>query len=92
MILLCLFLEVEPRPCPQGCIVLPQGSSLVSVSSPFSDGQLFESALWNSGKIREARVFCLHTRNGRPGKARVPRRQQGPAWFHSPLFFDTPQS
>ena len=69
----CLFLKVEPRPCPQGCIVLPQSSSLVSVFSPFSDGQLFEYALWNSGKISEARVFCLHTQEmGEPERLACP--------------------
>ena len=39
-------------------------SSLVSVSPPFPNSQLFESALWNPGKVMEAGVCFLQIRNG----------------------------
>ena len=39
-------------------------SYFVYASPPFPDQQLFESALWNSRKVIEARVCSLQIRNG----------------------------
>ena len=49
----CIFLEKEPGPCPKAVPPL-DCSSPVFVSPPFPDQQLFKSALWNSGKVKEA--------------------------------------
>ena len=52
-------------------------SFLVSASPPFLDQQLFESALWDSGKVMEAGVCSLQTRNGGPRKVSLPRSPTG---------------
>ena len=38
---------------PLAALLFLDGSPLVSAFPPFLDKQLFESALWNSGKVRE---------------------------------------
>ena len=76
-ILLCVSLEVEPGPCPKPALLCPDCSSLVSASPPFPDQQLFESALWNSGKVMEAGVYSLQTRNTGHRKDSVPRSPTG---------------
>ena len=48
-----LSLEEKPGPCCKAELLFPDCSSLVSVSSPFHDEQLFEFTLWNSGKVME---------------------------------------
>ena len=53
-ILLCIFLEEEPGPCPMAALLFLDCSSFVSAFPPFPDKQLFEFALWNSGKVKEA--------------------------------------
>ena len=58
-------LEAEPGLCPRATLLFPGCSSFVSASSPLPDGQLFKSALRNSGKVLEAGVCSLQTRNGR---------------------------
>ena len=52
--LLCVSLEEEPGLCPKAALLFLDFSSLVSASPPFPDEQLFELALWNSGKVKEA--------------------------------------
>ena len=44
---------------------------------------MFETALWGSGKVMEARVCSLQTRNGGPGRLLYPGAPQGPARFHT---------
>ena len=39
------------RTLPQGCTTVYDCSSFLSASPPFPDYQLFESALWNPGKV-----------------------------------------
>ena len=51
--LLCIFLEQEPGPCLEAVPTF-DCFSCVSVSPPFPDQQLFESTLWNSGKVKDA--------------------------------------
>ena len=63
-ILLCIFLEEEPGPCPKAALLSLDCPSLVSASPPFLDEQLFEPTLWNSGKLVKAEVNSLQTRNG----------------------------
>ena len=41
------------------------------------------------GRPRSLKPFFLQTRNGTFVLGKIP---QGPAWFQSPLYFDTPQS
>ena len=60
-ILLCVSLEVEPGPCPKAALLSLGGFSLFSTSPPFPDQQLFEPALWNSGKVKKwgtQKGFC----------------------------------
>lgn len=68
-ILLCLFLAKEPGPCPKASVFFIDWSFLVSASPPFPDQQLFEPALWNSGKVMEAETYFLKPRNRGLGKA-----------------------
>ena len=70
-------LEAEPGPCPKAALLFLVGSSPVSASPPFPDQQLFEPALRNSGKVTEAGVYSLQTRNGGHRKAFVPRSPTG---------------
>ena len=65
--LLYVSLEVEPGPCPRAAVWFLGYSSLVFASLPFLDQQLFESALWNSGKFMEARVCFLQENRGQKG-------------------------
>ena len=53
-ILLCVSLEYEPGPCLKAVVLFLDCSFLISASSTFPDKQLFEPALWNSGKVMEA--------------------------------------
>ena len=53
-ILLSVFLVMEPGPCPVAALLFLDCSSFVFAFSPFPDKQLFESALWDSGKVKEA--------------------------------------
>ena len=50
----CLFLKEEPGLCPKAVLLFFDCSSFVSAFPPFLDEQLIESALWNSGKVKEA--------------------------------------
>ena len=68
-----MFLEAEAESCPKASLYFIGCSSLVSASPPFPDYQLSEPAYWNSGKVREAGVCSLQTRNGGHRKASVPR-------------------
>ena len=45
---------MEPGPCPKAAVLFLDCSSLVSSTPPFPDEQLFEPALWTSGKVTEA--------------------------------------
>ena len=58
-ILLCVSLDVELEPSPKAALLFLDFSSLVTVSPPFPNQQLFEPALWNSGKIMEAEAYFL---------------------------------
>ena len=65
------------RTLPHGCSIVPDYSSLVSAFPPFPDKQLFESALLNSGKVKEAERSLFPT-----NKKFVPRKDlypEGPA-------------
>ena len=62
-ILLCIFLEEEPGPCPKSALLFLDRSSLVSAFPPFPDYQLFELALWNSGKVMEVEAYSLNMKN-----------------------------
>ena len=77
-ILLCIFLEEDPGSCPKAALLSIDGSSLVSVSPPFQVEQLFEPALWTSGKVTEAEAYSRKTRNGGHSKACIPRSPIGP--------------
>ena len=46
---------------------------------PFPDYQLFESTLWNSGKVMETEVYSLKGRAGGHRKAFVSRSPTGPS-------------
>ena len=78
-ILFLVSLEAEPGLCPKAALLFPGCSSFVSASSPFPDEQLFKSPLRNSGKVLEAGVCSLQTRNGGHGKA-MPRSPTGSCW------------
>ena len=80
-ILSCIFLEEDPGHCPKAALVSSDCSSLVSVSPPFPDEQLFEPALWNSGTVMEAEPYFLKIRNGGHRKACVSRNPIGPTHF-----------
>ena len=68
-ILFHIFLEPEPGPCPKAALLFLDHSSLVSTSPFFLDQQLFESILWNSGKVRRLNeVYFQQTRNRRHRK------------------------
>ena len=47
-------LQEESGPCPEAILLFLDCSSFVFVFLPFPEEQLFESALWNSGKVKEA--------------------------------------
>lgn len=47
-------LQEESGPCPEAILLFLDCSSFVFVFLPFPDEQLFESALWNSGEVKEA--------------------------------------
>ena len=49
-----MFLQAEAESCPKASLFFLGCSSLVSVSPPFPDLQLFELSSWNSGKVMEA--------------------------------------
>ena len=55
---------MEPGPCSKAAPLFLGFFSLVSGSPLLPDYQLFESALWNSGRVMEAGVYSLQTRNG----------------------------
>ena len=75
--LLCIFLGEKPGHCPKAPLLFLDCSSLVSVSPPFPDEQLFELALWNSGTVMEAEAYSLKARNGGHRKACVSRSPTG---------------
>ena len=80
-VLLCISLEGEPGPCPKAALLFLEYSSLICAFPPFPDEQLFESALWNSGKVKEAERSLFPT-NKKQGTQRglVPSRAPpGPA-------------
>ena len=81
-ILLHVSLEAEPGSCPKAALLFLDCSSLFSVSPPFPDQQLFESALWKSGKVMEAETYSLQTRNGNTERLPDPGAPQGLARFH----------
>lgn len=64
----------ETKTLTQGCTAFSWLSSLGFVSPPFSDYQLFECALWNSGKVMGSPVCPLQTRDWGHRKASVPRK------------------
>ena len=57
-------------------------SSLIFAFPTLSDKQLFEPALWNSGKLLEAGVYSPQTRNGGHRKHSYLGATESPAWFH----------
>ena len=71
-------------------------SSLASAPHPSPDEQVYEPALWNSGKVLEAEVYSLQARNGagRVGghrKVFVPRSPKTSCWVSvSPASFFPP--
>ena len=74
----------EPGPCHKPALLfLP---SLISASPPFSHSQLFEPALWNSGKILEAERSLFPKKkkwgDGHTERLLCPGVPQGPAQFH----------
>ena len=73
----CVSLEGEPGSCLKAALLFLGCSSLVSASPPFPDWQLFESALWGSGKVMEAGACSLQTRNMGHRKASMPRSPTG---------------
>ena len=81
---LSIFFEEGPRPCPKAELLSLGGSFLVSASPPFPDSKLFEPVLQNSGKVMEAEVYALKTRNG-DAERFVPGSPQGPARFQLQL-------
>ena len=63
-VLLCIFLE-EPGFCPKATLLFLDASSFASAFLPFLEKQMFESALWNSGRSRRLNeAYFLQTRNG----------------------------
>ena len=82
----CLFLKEEPRLRPKAALLFLDCSSFVSAFPPFLDEQLIESALWNSGKVKEAEwsLFPANKKEGRwwTQKGFVSRRSvpQDPTW------------
>ena len=76
-ILLCIFLEGEPGPCPKAALLSLDCSSMVSASPPFPDQPLFEPPFWNSGTVMEAEAHSVKTRNGGHRKAYVLRTLLG---------------
>ena len=74
-VLLCISLEGEPGPCPKAALLFLEYSSLICAFPPFPDEQLFESALWSSGKVKEAERSLFPT-NKKQGTQRglVPSR------------------
>ena len=72
-ILLCILLEKELGSSPKTALLSLDYSSLVYASPPFPDQQLFEPALWNSGKVMEAEAYSLKTKSGGHRKSCVPR-------------------
>lgn len=70
----------NPAPAPSLCYCpltsLDHSSSFDSASSPFPDKQLFESVLWNSGKVEEA---AYKQKTGDTEKDCTP---EGPPLFH----------
>ena len=76
-ILLCIFLEEEPGPCPKAALFFRDCSSLVSASPPFPVEQL----PFRAWKAMEAETPSLKTRNGGHRKSCVPQALQGPAQF-----------
>ena len=90
-ILFCASLAGEPGPCPEAALMFLGCSSLVSASPLFPDQQLFELALWHSGKVLEAKAYLFPTHRKWPGvgegwwrhrKLQCTGAPQGPAGFH----------
>ena len=65
------------RTLPKAALLFRDCSSLVSAFPPFPDEQLFEPALWNSGKVMEAEAYSLKKRHGGHRKACVPGSPTG---------------
>ena len=66
-----------PRLSSKTPLLLLHCSSPVSAPPPFLDQQLFNSALQNSGKAIEARVYFLKIRNGGDRRASLLRMPMG---------------
>ena len=75
--ILFICLKGEPGPCLKAALLFLDCSSLVSSSPRFPDYQLFEPALWNSGKVIEAEAHSLKIRNGGHRKTFMPRSPTG---------------
>ena len=89
-ILFCVSLARGPGPRPKAALLSLGCSSLVFASPPFPDQQLFELALWNSGKVMEAKAYLFPTHKKWPGvgegswrhrKASVHRSPTGSCWI-----------
>ena len=78
-ILFCVPLKRDQDPAPRLHYCFLTALHPVSASPPFPNGQLFEPALWNSGKVREDEAYSLNIRNGghREACAPKPRRARG---------------
>ena len=80
--MLCVFLEAEPGSRTKTVLSLIGSPSLISAFPTLPDKQLFEPALWNSGKLLEAGVYSPQTRNGGHRKHSYLGAAESPAWFH----------
>ena len=79
----CIFLEEELGSCPKATLLFLKCFSFEAFP-PFPDKQLFEYALWRSGKVKEAEwnLFPTNKKWGEGKGMWVPRAPQGPARFH----------
>ena len=62
VILLCIFLEEEPGLCLNTALFFLVFPSLISASPSFPGYRLFEYALWNSEKVKEAKWSLFPTK------------------------------
>jgi len=68
-ILLCIFLEEDPRPCPKAALLSLDCSSLSLLLLSSLPWLTTKPALWNSGKVMEAEAYSVKVRNGEHRKA-----------------------
>ena len=75
-VLLCVFLEEEPGLYFIAALLFLDCSSFVSAFPLFPDKQLFESALWNLGKVKVTKqsLFLPTNKKQETRKGIVPRR------------------